>query len=318
MKLFALVSLGLASTQALMTPQENKDFTRSLTYKALGFKGVSDSTVDCVVDINNSVYALEQAVWSFEQGDYPNISQGVVHVGETISAIGKAMVDCAEPKDSAILAAQSEILEHQHSLEVSLIEETLKVNEVNIFEEVHNAVTAFQNENYAAVGDALGEAARKVFVQAELSPEFCVCDNTFEMMTGFANGIQKEVNTEGVLTSLKTKSMNYQNSIKAVFDPALDLTDELKVRTKISEFSIKTLYLFHELTADGAFVTEANSVHPTLRCMGKIAPTMNENEHKLFAEAQDNYNNGHWYFAGQSLAMLGKAMCQEQNPTVMW
>lgn len=38
----------------------------------------------------------------------------------------------------------------------------------------------------------------------------------------------------------------------------------------ISEFGIKVQYLYHLMTADGAFTAEANAVYPVLQCMQKI------------------------------------------------
>ena len=104
-----------------------------------------------------------------------------------------------------------------------------------------------------------------------LYPEFCVCDNTFEMLIGFTNGLMADIDTRNVLSSLQTKSANYQDSVKGAFVATQDFTNAEHVSMSVSEFAIKTVFMYHIMSADGAFSTEANALHPILICLTKIA-----------------------------------------------
>jgi len=69
----ALVSLGVA-----FNGEQKKDIVNGITYEALGMKAIDDRTVDCVVDINDSVYGLELAAWYFDKGDFDSVANGVI------------------------------------------------------------------------------------------------------------------------------------------------------------------------------------------------------------------------------------------------
>jgi len=89
--LASLVSLGFAFDGAQL-----KDLVSATTYAALGMQAIDDRTVACVTDINESVYALEIAVWHFDKGDFISISNGIIQLGKVISGIGQSMLDCED------------------------------------------------------------------------------------------------------------------------------------------------------------------------------------------------------------------------------
>jgi hypothetical protein len=129
------------------------------------------------------------------------------------------------------------------------------------------------------------------------------------MLIGFTNGLVADIDTRNVLSSLQTKSANYQNSIKSVFVDTQKFDDAESISMNVSEFAMKTLYMYHIMSADGAFSTEANTLHPILLCLSKISKDLTKEQMASFKSAADNYNGAHWYFAGKDMAALAKSRC---------
>lgn len=155
MKIPALAALATIGYATELSQAEKTEFTSQLLYSSLGFKGVDPKTVACVVDVNNSVYALENAIYSFEQSTFDDLADGVTHIGEILSNVGHAMKDCADepqPTDSTLLMKEGGIMARHQNMEYSPMEQILKVNGVNVFEPISQAVLAFQAQNYAETG----------------------------------------------------------------------------------------------------------------------------------------------------------------------
>eukprot|EP00997_Jenningsia_sp_PLL12_P004663 NODE_1950_length_1027_cov_82.921268_g1583_i0.p2 GENE.NODE_1950_length_1027_cov_82.921268_g1583_i0~~NODE_1950_length_1027_cov_82.921268_g1583_i0.p2 ORF type:complete len:176 (-),score=55.20 NODE_1950_length_1027_cov_82.921268_g1583_i0:27-554(-) len=163
------------------------------------------------------------------------------------------------------------------------------------------------------MGVNLGSLSRKVYLNALTQNEFCVCDNVFEFMVGFTNGIIPEIDARNLLHSLQNKSKNFMASIAPVFDAKTDTTKAEAVSKQVSAFALKTQYLYHIMTADGAFVKEATAVYPTLQCMQKISTTVSASAIADFNTAKADYNGEHWYFAGEYMAAVAVDICGAQQ-----
>lgn len=87
---------------------------------------------------------------------------------------------------------------------------------------------------------------------------------------------------------------------------------------RISQFSIKTKYTYHLMTADGGFVGEADTVAQYLACMQKITETLTDTQMQKFQTAAAYYNGTHWHDAGMEMGKLAVDMCPMSSSQFIW
>lgn len=119
------------------------------------------------------------------------------------------MADCAkagEKTDSNTLVKQGDIIQKKEGFTYDFFTQKLEISSQNIFKQAFGSSIHYHSAQFEESGEDFGLIASKVYRQALLSPEFCVCDNTFEFMIGFTNQIIPKIDARNLLHSLQTKS----------------------------------------------------------------------------------------------------------------
>lgn len=145
------------------------------------------------------------------------------------------------------------------------------------------------------------------------TPELCVMDDLFEYINGFTNKLTPVIDTEGLMKSLSTKAYLYEKNLAKVYDPKQDFTDAVGVSAHVSEWAVKTDYLYSQFDQDWVYGPEHKAVKPYLVCMQKITNKMTKEQLAKFQDAVTKHNANHFLPAGEAFADLALDLCPQKK-----